>query len=78
MNNFLKKSIETLKQESNKALDVFTKTVIKLESLNNEISDQSLEITENIISLESDLDQLKSQKEQNSKIINKINTILND
>lgn len=68
-------TVEYLKKKSNSILDVFTKTVSELTSVNEEITSVSEEKATEKARLEADLAILSLQKDENNRVIKKIEQI---
>lgn len=73
-----KNNVAKLQQKSDNILNVFTQTVQDLTLVNGDV-DQELEIrNEEIKRIQSEQDQLTIVKNNNQKMISKINTFIND
>ena len=62
---------------SNNILDVFTKTVTDLQTVNNQIDTHVTKHEAKIQKLSTNLATLNQVREDNNKVINKINTFFN-
>lgn len=69
-------STENLVTESESVLDVFTKTVTKLEGLNERIEKQSLKKQEEQLKIQGEIVRLGETKSRHLKVIGKIKSIL--
>lgn len=80
----IRKTAFDLQSEGNNIINIFSKTVEKLQKLNSKIDteltkdlEEKEELTKTLKSVELDMMQKEDLKLSNSKIINKINTFLN-
>lgn len=68
-------SVDALKKKSNAILDVFTKTIDELNSVNQEINASVEEKAAEKARLEADMAILSLQASENQRVINKIGQI---
>ena len=68
-----KGSVNSLQKKSSKTLNVFKTTVVKLEEINEKIEEARIARAEKIKALAEEAVELKSQHDNNQKVITKIN-----
>lgn len=70
--------VNSLTEKSNKIMDVFTKTVTDLGSVNSEIDIEQDSLKKKIEELTENHTKLQGVKEKNQKFVDKINQFLNE
>lgn len=72
----LNDSVSSLKEASDKALEIFKSTITNLNNINSKINEQKTIKIKEIDNLQSEYNLLDNQEKQNTKIIEKITFIL--